>query len=270
MKYVLSPILFLLTLNYSGAQCIDRDLNFTFGEKITYQVYYNWQFVWIHAGDAVFQVRKDTYKGNAVLHLMGQGASKKTYDWIYKVREDFHSYVDTAGFKPLVFTRKTQEGKYHVNNKYTYNHQRDRLYVRADNSEDGLRLDTLDLRPCTYDVLTTIYYARNIDFNHYLPGDKIPIVVIIDGKIYDLHIRYLGKENITTKHGKTYATIKFKPLLVEGTIFSGGEDMTVWVTDDANKVPVLIEARILVGSIMAVMTEAEGLRYEPTAEVMEE
>ena len=48
-------------------------------------------------------------------------------------------------------------------------------------------------------------------------------------------------------------------MLVEGTIFKGGEDMTIWVTDDGNRVPIMVEAKILIGSVKAIITGAEGL-----------
>jgi hypothetical protein len=76
-------------------------------------------------------------------------------------------------------------------------------------------------------------------------------------------IRYLGKEKLTTKYG-TYNTIKFRPLLIEGTIFKGGEKMEVWVTDDLNKLPIYIVTPILVGSIKVYLTESKNLRNKPS------
>ena len=92
--------------------------------------------------------------------------------------------------------------------------------------------------------------------------------MIIDGKIYPLYIRYLGKENIRTHDGKQqYKCIKFSVLLVEGTIFKGGEDMNIWVTDDENKIPVLVESKILVGSVKAYLNTTQGLRNPTTAKI---
>ena len=84
--------------------------------------------------------------------------------------------------------------------------------------------------------------------------------MVIDNDVFNLFIRYLGKEDIKLhKDTKTYSTIKFSVMLVEGTLFTGGEDMTIWVTDDGNRVPVMVEAKILIGSVKAVITGAEGL-----------
>lgn len=118
------------------------------------------------------------------------------------------------------------------------------------------------------DVLSAIYYARNIDFSKYKAGDKIPFSIFIDDQVFPIYIRYVGKEKLHTKYGD-YQTIKFKPLLIDGTIFTGGENMTVWVTDDLNKLPVLIETPILVGSIKVYLKRYEGLRNK-TAGILNE
>ena len=75
-----------------------------------------------------------------------------------------------------------------------------------------------------------------------------------------MYIRYMGKETVKTKYGK-FKTIKFRPLLLKGTIFEGGEKMTVWISDDKNKIPVRIESPISVGSIKVDMMTYRNLRH---------
>ena len=84
--------------------------------------------------------------------------------------------------------------------------------------------------------------------------------MFLDNAVNNLYIKYLGKEQIKTKYG-TFNAIKFKPLLVKGTIFEGGEKMTVWVTDDANHVPIRIESPIAVGSVKVDMMGYSNLRH---------
>jgi hypothetical protein len=112
---------------------------------------------------------------------------------------------------------------------------------------------------CVQDVLSAIYYARNIDYSKYKPGDKIPFSMFLDDQVYNLYIKYLGKEQVTTKYG-TFSAIKISPLLIEGTIFKGGEKMMVWVSDDSNHVPVRVDSPILVGSIKVDLVGYENLR----------
>jgi hypothetical protein len=86
----------------------------------------------------------------------------------------------------------------------------------------------------------------------------------LDNEVFNMYIRYLGKETIKTKYGK-FDAIKFKPLLLKGTIFEGGEKMTVWVSDDANRIPVRVESPISVGSVKVDMMGYRNLRYPLTS-----
>jgi hypothetical protein len=117
---------------------------------------------------------------------------------------------------------------------------------------------------CVQDVLSAIYYARNINYARYKRGDKIPFNMFLDGEVHNLYVRYLGTEEIKTRYG-TFRAIKFSPLLIKGTIFEGGEKMIVWVTNDANRIPVRIESPIVVGSIKVDMMSYRGLRHPMTA-----
>ncbi|HEV9036356.1 MAG TPA: DUF3108 domain-containing protein, partial [Puia sp.] len=86
----------------------------------------------------------------------------------------------------------------------------------------------------------------------------------LDRQVYHLYIRYLGKETIRTAYGK-FRTIKFKPLLVKGTMFQGGEKMTVWVTDDPNHIAVRVESPITVGKVRVDMIMYHNPRYPLTS-----
>ena len=114
------------------------------------------------------------------------------------------------------------------------------------------------------DVVSSMYYARNIDFKRYKPGDKIPFDMFLDDEVYHLYIRYMGKEKIKTKYGK-FNAIKFKPLLVKGTMFEGGEKMTAWVSDDPNRLLLRVESPISVGSVKVDMISYKNLRYPLTS-----
>ena len=114
------------------------------------------------------------------------------------------------------------------------------------------------------DVVSSMYYARNINFNKYKPGDKIPFDMFLDDEVYHLYIRYMGKEKIKTKYGK-FKAIKFKPLLVKGTMFEGGEKMSAWVSDDPNHLLLRVESPISVGSVKVDMMGYKNLRYPLTS-----
>ncbi|NJK94634.1 MAG: DUF3108 domain-containing protein [Bacteroidales bacterium] len=135
------------------------------------------------------------------------------------------------------------------------------MYGTIENNDIPFTRDTLNLSTCTFDVLSAIYFCRSMDFNNFKINERIPITTIIDNKIYSIYFRYLGKETIENKDKKKYRCNKFSALMVEGTIFKGGEDIVVWVTDDDNRIPILVEAKILIGSVKAYFTNASGLKF---------
>jgi hypothetical protein len=106
-----------------------------------------------------------------------------------------------------------------------------------------------------------IYYARSIDFANFKPNEEILISIILDNEVHNRKITYLGKETLKTDLG-TFKCIKFKPTLIAGTIFKEGDAMTVWVTDNENRIPVKVETPILIGTVKVYLKKASGLKSD--------
>lgn len=229
--------------------CSGKNTSFKDEEKLTFRVYYNVGFVWINAGNAHFTTKADELNGRKVHHVTGDGRTAKSYVF-FKVNDKYETYIDKETMLPLRFVRNVNEGGYKINQDITFNHKKE---IAVSNKK------TFSIPKCTQDVLSAIFFARNINYNKYKPGDKIPFNMFLDDKVYNLYIKYLGKEQITTKMG-TYNAIKIAPLLIEGTIFKGGDKMTIYVTDDENHLPLRVDSPILVGSIKVDLIDYENLR----------
>lgn len=224
---------------------------FQAGEVLKYKVMYSLARVNVGAGEASFVTSLERFNGKDVYHVVGEGKTYPFYDKFYKVRDRYESYIDTATLQPYKFIRDVYEGGYKTYENVTF--------IKATNTAITTQ-GVFAIPPCIQDVLSAIFYARNINFSHLNPNDKIPFDMFLDRQVYHLYIRFLGRETIRTSYGK-FRTIKFKPLLVKGTIFEGGEKMTVWVTDDPNHIAVRIESPISVGNIKVDMTYYHNLRY---------
>lgn len=222
------------------------------GEKITFTVFYSVIGIYVNAGTAVFSTNVERYNNQNAYHVVAEGSTNKKYDWIFKVRDRYESYFDTEQFRSLRFVRSINEGD--------FKHSEDIVFNRSNNTAYTNR-KTYKLSHNVLDVINAVYYARNIDYNAYQPGDKIPINIFLDGEVYNTYIRYQGKEVVKTKYGK-FKAIKLKPMLLKGSIFDdGGEKMTLWVTDDANHIPVRAESPISVGSIKVDLMAYDHLRH---------
>jgi len=255
------PLVFLLLIIVSfplragDGFCDIRNSAFNAGEQITLKVFYTVVGAYFGAGEATFNTTLEKVNGKPVYHIVGDGKSYPFYDNFFKVRDKYETYIDTATLQPYRFIRNVYEGGYKKYENVTFN--------KATNSA-VTNQGVYKVPECVQDVLSAVYYSRNIDFNKVKVNDKINFSMFLDNEVYEMYIRYLGKETIKTKYGK-FKAIKFKPLLIKGTIFEGGEKMTVWVSDDRNHIPVRIESPISVGSVKIDMISYRNLRYPLTS-----
>ena len=220
------------------------------GEVLTYKIYYTLAGIYANTAEVTFSNTLEKLNNKPVYHFVGNGKTYPSYDWFFKVRDVYESFVDTATMLPYKFIRNISEGKNKMYHQAIFNHT---------NNTDISTQKLIKTPASVQDVLSSIYYARNIDFSNAKINDKIYFNMYLDDVVYPIYLTYLGKSTIKTKFG-TYNTLKFRPKLIEGTIFKGGEKMTVYVTDDENKIPVYIETPIIVGTIKVYLFAAKGLR----------
>ena len=223
---------------------------FQTGESITYRVYYTLAGVYIAAGEATFTCSLEKLNEKPVYHVTGEGKTYSFYDNFFRVRDKYESFIDTTNLQPLKFLRSVNEGSFKKYENVSFNKT-----ARTAITNSGV----FKTPECVQDVLSSMYYARNINFNSYKANDTIPFSMFLDNQVYNLYIRYLGKEVVKTKYGK-FRSIKFKPLLIKGTIFEGGEKMNVWVSDDGNHIPLRVESPISVGSVKVDMMDFRNRR----------
>ena len=261
-KIVFILIILISFLNKVYSQCKVDEYVFKTGEKLTYNVYYNWGFIWVSAGSVDFLAKDTLIKNKTFWHFVSTGTSYASYDWIYKVRDKYESISKKTNLEPLYYKRKTSEGGYDVNNKYIFNKKREVIYTFTENSKTPYKKDTIKYQECIFDVLSATYFTRCIDFDNIDKTKSIPIKILIDNEIVTIEVKYIDKEIIEDKDEKKYNTIKFSTTVVEGSVFKAGEEINVWVSDDENKIPLLIEAKILVGSVKVYLKKKENIKYE--------
>ncbi len=250
-------LLFILLSGFGYQQdtlpsfCGIKNTAFQSGETVTLKVFYSTMGMYIGAGEATFTTSLERFNGKVVYHCVGDGKSYSFFDNFFKVRDRYETYIDTTTMLPVKFIRNVNEGGYKIYNNVTFNQGTGTAV-----STNGV----FKVPDCVQDVVSSIYYARNISFDKYKPGDKIPFDMFLDDEVYHSYIKYMGKETVKTRYGK-FRAIKFKPLLIKGTMFEGGEKMTAWISDDPNHLLLRVESPITVGSIKVDMFGYRNLRY---------
>jgi hypothetical protein len=221
---------------------------FRVGEKVSYKIYYGI----IDAGVASISVNATNQKfnGRESYHIVGEGKSVGTFDWFFKVRDRYETYMDKEGLFPHRFIRNCDEGGYKIFQDYTF-YQDQRAYKNHRN-------ETFVTPEFVQDMMSSYFYARTLDYSSLKKGDIITVMTLVDDEIYPLRMKYLGKETIKIDMGK-FNCLRFAPVVQKGRVFKKEEDLSVWITDDANHIPVLARAKILVGSIKMELTGYAGL-----------
>ncbi len=245
-------------------QCIVQNRAFQVGEEITYKLYYNWNFVWLAAGEVVFKVAETDNK----YHLSADGKTYKTYEWFYKVRDSYESFIDKETLLPYTSIRDIQEGGYRLYDKIDFDQQNNVAVSQRGKSKHETSINKYELDGCMHDMLSIVYYTRNLEFDRYTEGHEIPVKIFMDKEVWPLKVKYKGKEEEKKIKGLgKFKTIKFSPELVEGEVFKKGDEMNIWVSDDGNRVPLLIESPVSVGSVKAVLKDYRGLKYDMTSKI---
>ena len=260
--------IFSLKMLYSqNDECTIKNTAFESGEKITYTVAYNWFIIWTEVGEVTFKVDETIIFNKPCLHLSGAGRTFRSWDWFFKVRDRYESWVHPVTLKPYFFIRHVNEGGYKFKYKYIFPGNRKYALTSYKRHNKPERKDTIDITECTYDMVSISYYARNIDYSRYKPNDTIPVTILLDNQLENVYFRYQGIENIKIRRVGEFECIKFSVFLVAGSVFKGGEYMSIWVTNDKNHIPLYVETPIIVGSIKARVSSIEGNKYALTSRI---
>jgi len=221
---------------------------FAAGEYLSYRIHYGF----FDAGTAELRVEESPmqFAGRRAYRIVGTGRSEGSVDWFFKVRDHYETYMDQAGLFPYRFLRNCDEGGYRINQDYIF--YQDRRGFKNIKGE-GYKSPAF-----VQDMLSAFYYARTMSFSNVRVGDVFTIQTLVDDEIHALGMKYIGKETITIDAG-TFRCMKFVPVLQKGRVFKDDDDLTVWITDDMNHIPVLAEAEILVGSIKMELKNYRGV-----------
>ena len=183
-------------------------------------------------------------------HIIGKGKTSLFFDWFFKVRDFYETYIDTSTLLPLKFIREINEGGYYINQKYKFFHN-DSI-VQTQDSVFNIPLNTQDM-------LSALFYARTFNKADLKQSNSFFVPIFMDNENYFLEILYLHNDLLETKWG-TVNCMVFKPKMQEGRVFQNGEQMKVWITDDVNHLLMKVETKIWAGIIKAVLTDYKSVK----------
>ena len=227
---------------------------FDAGEWFRFRIHYGM----FNASYATLEVKEDVLFNEPVYHVVGTGKSTGLLHLFFKVNDNYETYIKKEDGSPMRFIRQIDEGGYTKDIQIDFDHTSQKAYVF--NKKHNKR-GTYDIEKNVHDMLSSFYYLRNnLDVENLRPGDVFQMNMFFDSENHDFKLKFLGREVIKTKMGNI-AALKFKPYVLAGRVFKEKESLTIWVSDDRNRIPLKIEADLAVGSLDADIDAYKGLKY---------
>lgn len=247
--------LFILTVLILQPLISQNESSFGKGEWFRFEMSYSG---FLKAGEATITVNEALYKSKPVYHVVGKGWTTGAISWFFKVEDRYESYFDKQKIVPYKFIRNIDEGGHTKNIEITFDQENNKAHV---NNIKHNRQSVFDTKPNIQDMISTFYYLRdNLDIESLKIGIEVHIDMFFDEENYGFKLKYLGKEIIETEFGKIKA-LKFRPYVMAGRVFKEEESLTLWVSNDKNKVPLRIQADLAVGSLRADLDAFKGLKH---------
>lgn len=214
------------------------------GEWFKFRIHYGI----VTAGYATLEVKEAVKENKKVYHAIGKGYTTGMSRWFFKVDDTYESYFDKITNQPYQFVRKIDEGGYTKNQEGFFNQDKNSVLVKDYKKKTE---KTFAVTENVQDILSTFYFLRNHpDINTLKVGESIVVDMFFDDETFKFKLKYIGKEDLSTKFG-TVPSMIFRPLVQSGRVFKEEESLTVWISDDDNKLPLRIKASLAVGSLKA-------------------
>lgn len=231
-----------------------RNTSFGRGEVLRYKVHYGF----INAAEGEIETSGDLHRVNdrPCYRVSVSGRTTGSFDFFLRIRDTWRSYIDTAAILPQKFTRDIAESKYRKKETLDFDHATNTVTVDDSKEKSKKTFQTPDN---VQDLVSGIFFMRTLDFSHRKIGEAIKIQGFFDNEVFDFTVTYQGREEIDTKAG-TFRCIKLRPKMPDNKLFKGEDAIKVYLSDDENKIPVLVQAEMFVGSVKLDLYEYRGVR----------
>ncbi|MEK6780738.1 MAG: DUF3108 domain-containing protein [Bacteroidota bacterium] len=263
-KLIFGWVIGLLLCSFSGEKQkvhpVIKNESFTKGEQLDYRV----SFLGITVGKAITKVDAKSYNISSRPCFKIDAYGETTgITWLYDVKDNWGAYIDTSSMITHVSYRKIKENKYRKDELVNFDHNQKKARVQVMNKETGVyeNVNVFDIPDNATDLVGGFIQMRFFDFKKIKVGDTVAISGFFEDTSYKLKIIYKGKETISTRIGKIPCHIMV-PIMPDNKLFNGENAISVWISDDANKIPIKIQAKMFIGHTGLELVGFRGLRNQ--------
>ena len=266
-KWYMPLCLMMLMPLKASAQCGIENKAFSNGEFLTYDLYFNWKFVWVKVGTASMSTVQSTYKGQKAFRSSLITRGNDQLDNVFMMRDTLLCYTDTD-ISPLYFRKGAREGdRYYVDELwYTYPKGNCHLKMHRIDHDGEVHWKEAEYKDCIYDMMSIFLRARNFDASNMKEGENIPMPISDARRLTNSWLKYTGKTTLKMKNGTTkYRCLTFS--FIEREDGKNHELIRFYITDDKNHMPVRLDMFLSFGSAKAYLSGYKGLRNEMESKV---
>ncbi len=236
---------------------------FAVGEDLTYVVSYKAGIMRTDVAEVRFRVGSSSLQGVPTYQVVATGKTFPHYNWFFKLNDTYTTQMAQSDLRPLQLSVELREGDYRYSGLINYDWQQGVAHSAYRNhKQPDTTFKQLPLKANSRDALTQLYHLRQRSPESFTAGRSERISLVLDDTIRYISLRYMGREEKRIKGLGVCKTLRFTCQMATSTgeSFEDGDEFTVWISDDANKIPLYIDSPIRVGSIQAHLTSAKGLR----------
>lgn len=247
------------------AQCSSTNHAFQSGETLSYDLYFNWKFVWVKVGSASMNVTRTSYASKPAYRAHLITRSSQQADKFFRMRDTLLAYT-TLDLVPLYYRKGADEKDTYRRSEVWYSYPSGKSQVKMRYQKEGSApvFKTEASQYCAFDMISMLLRARSFDASHYKTGQKISFIMA-DGKRCEWQsLVFRGKDKFKIEGtNTTYRCLVFS--FMEKEDGKESEVAKFYVTDDLNHVPVRIDMNLRFGSAKAYLRGAKGLRNPQTS-----
>lgn len=264
MKIIATTFLLLLSLCIQ-AQCKHENLAFKAGEQLTYDLYFNWKFIWVKAGSAHYKTVSSIYNGEKSLRTDLIFMGNKRCNAVFPMKDTLMSHM-TPDLVPLYFRKGATEGKHYTVDEVWYSYPNNKSCVKQKylDRHGNWSENSHESSACNYDMLSILSVARSFNTDGYKPGHKILFPMATGKKVEEQVLVFRGTENFKANDGITYRCLVFSLLDYEEKK-KEKELLRFFITDDLNHLPMRIDFYLKFGTAKAFYVSGSGLRNPQTS-----
>ena len=250
---------FIFHFSFSAAlhaQCPTENTAFKAGERLTYDLYFHWKFIWVKCGAANYTMKSANYKGQSVLRNDLLFTSNKRCDAVFTMRDTLISYI-TPQLVPLYFRKGSLEGKNYTVDEVWYTYPNGKSHVKQHflNRHGEWSEHHHESDDCNYDMLSILSLARSFNPKNYKIGQRIHFPMATGKYVEEQTLVYRGKKDWKANDGKTYHCLIFSLLDYEEKT-KEKELLRFFVTDDHRHMPVRIDFYLRFGTAKAYLAQS--------------